>query len=117
MTLKDKIIAGIAAAGLAAGASVIGLDQACVFDAEILNVAEVKICFKTEQDYKVFKIDKIAKYNQKTPLFLWTQEGTEFMALVNHEMEKLKNRKAEIKDFSKDKNLLDEIVTQISSNP
>lgn len=111
MELKNKIIAGLSGLGLAATVAVVGLDQACVFDAEVLNVEENKICFDTKADYKTYKDDRILLYELDTPYFLWTDKGTEFMAVLNHEIKK--KGKLNVGKLDKNKNLLDKIVKLI----
>lgn len=111
MTTKQKITAALTALAIASGATVVGLDQACVFDAEILHIAEVKICFKTETEYNTFKNDSITKYKEKKPAFLWTEEGKEFMAVLDHEIKK--KGTMEFKNFNEDKDPIEEILKQI----
>ena len=108
MELKNKIIAGLTGLGIATSVAVVGLDRACYFDAEVLKVSDQKLCFQTKEDWKLYKDAKLSQYKLTgNNLFLWTDEGEEFFAVVNHE---LKKKSIEIKDFDKNKDALSEII-------
>jgi hypothetical protein len=112
MELKNKIIAGVALLGIAGGVTVMELDKVCVFDAEVLQVQEQKMCFSKAEDYKIFKDSLISQYEKKASgLFLWTDEGAQFLSVVNHELDKM--GKLRLRSFSKNTDVIGETLKLI----
>ena len=108
MTTKNKILAGLAALGIA-GAGFYGVDNACLdkdgitmFPAVELTLRENvegkdfevgKICFSKKADYEVFKTDRINSYLAKSKddraLWLLSEEGQQLDDVLTYEIQKI----------------------------
>ena len=107
-TLKEKIITGLGLLGIATTAfSVVALEKACIFDAEVLPLEEGKICFDTKKDYKTFKDDRIAKYKIE-PAYLWGENGDELLAMLMHEL--LKKQDGTLQNITDETELMEELI-------
>lgn len=107
MTTKNKILAGLAALGIA-GAGFSGVDNACLdkdgitmFPAEELELREElngeiietgKVCFKNEGDYIVYRGYHVDTYlgmtNEDRALWFLTDEGSALDDILTHEIKK-----------------------------
>ena len=113
MTTKNKILAGLAALGIA-GAGFSGVDNACLdkdgitmFPAEELTLREYirdeirgteeiietgKVCFKNEGDYVVYREYHVDTYlgmtNEDRALWFLTDEGSALDDILTHEIKK-----------------------------
>lgn len=112
MTLKNKIIATLSGIGILSGFTFVGLDQACIFDAEILQVESEKLCFDKQEDYLTFKNHLIGEYKKYGAIIFWDKDGYELLAVINHEIKKKEEDIITLGNVS-EKNLVDAIIEQI----
>jgi len=96
--IRNRILAGIATLGIAAGTAV-GTDSVCfdakgvsLLPAEIVKIQEARVCFKSDQDYVTFKDDRVNKYlakgSEARALYLFSDEGKELVGVLDHEIKK-----------------------------
>jgi len=69
---------------LGISASVIGVDQACLIDEVVLQAAQEKICFSTQEDYETFR-EGVIKIYRETDIYAYTKEWHLLMAVLNEE--------------------------------
>lgn len=64
--MNKKIAAFISAIGIASSGGVVALDQQCAFDKVVIEVPQsnVRICFKKEDDYKIYKKETLKKFKE-----------------------------------------------------
>ena len=110
MTLGEKITAGLASAGVIGASSLVGLDQACIFDAEVLEIEDQKVCFEQAPDYKLYKDSHIAEYEKEGNLYLYGENGSEFMAIINHEYGK---NKFNLNGVHSDTDFIEQVILNI----
>jgi len=93
MDLKTSIKNGVIGLGIAATAfGVVAADSVCMFDAQVVKTETSKICFSKTKDYDTFKEDRVNKYKaDKTGMFLWSDEGQEFLGILQVEIDKKGN--------------------------